>query len=696
MFRNESNSTFLKKVLILISISLILSVPSTLVYADWTNVNPPNVSSNWELFGIQFISANEGWAVGRDSLNNTGVLLHCVNGACTSVSPPGVSLNWGLVAVHFASPNEGWAVGQDSFNRTGALLHFSNGAWTPFTLPMVSTDWQLEGVHFISTSEGWAVGRDSTNGTGVLLHFLNGIWAPFPVPSVSSNWELSAVNFPSSGQGWAVGQDVLNRTGVLLSFSSSTGIWTSITPPSVSSYWGLAAMNFISSNEGWAVGQDLSNLSGVLLHFLNGAWTSVNPPSVSSDWDLQDVDFISSSEGWAVGKDFSNKSGGLLHFLNGAWTSVSPPSVTSDWELHGISLISSTNGWAVGRASDGTNVKGVLLQYSIPIITVSPSKINYKDVAIGALKDQTVTVRNSGNGSLIIGLITLPSPPFSLKTDNCSGKTIALQSSCKLVYRFDPTSGGTFSSNSNIPSNDPSKAIVTVTLSGNGIVGPPLFINLLSPSNGEQFDGCAYYNPPTFQWNPSETFKSSVVQFSLQDDFSTIPVKANGKKGTSELLIPASSWKKVLLLPGAIGGTVYWMVVGTRTDGSLVESDVFSLVVEGPQMVINPTIAPTSKTTPPFPTLTWGNNCNIKLKAWFGNDPDFTKRGMKKTSLSFNIKNPNDNGGQFTKELTTSQWKAIRKVVNDVNGSSIYWYIESSDGLNRSAKTGVNSFVLTE
>jgi hypothetical protein len=81
---------------------------------------------------------------------------------------------------------------------------------------------------------------------------------------------------------------------------------------------------------------------------------------------------------------------------------------------------------------------------------------------------------------------------------------------------------------------------------------------------------------------------------------------------------------------------------------------------------------------------------------WFGNDPDFTKHGMKKTSLSFNIKNPNDNGGQFTKELTSSQWKAIRKVVNDVSGSSIYWYIESWDVLNRPVETDVSSFVLTD
>jgi hypothetical protein len=63
---------------------------------------------------------------------------------------------------------------------------------------------------------------------------------------------------------------------------------------------------------------------------------------------------------------------------------------------------------------------------------------------------------------------------------------------------------------------------------------------------------------------------------------------------------------------------------------------------------------------------------------------------------TFNIKNPNDNGGIFTKLLRKSQWKAIRRVVGDTPGSTIYWYVESWDGLGRYAKTGVMSFVLTD
>jgi hypothetical protein len=92
-----------------------------------------------------------------------------------------------------------------------------------------------------------------------------------------------------------------------------------------------------------------------------------------------------------------------------------------------------------------------------------------------------------------------------------------------------------------------------------------------------------------------------------------------------------------------------------------------------------------------LPTLSWENHCGIKFKVWFGSDEIFTK----KASYAFSVKNPNDNGGIFNKALTSGQWKAIRKLVNDAPGSMIFWYIESTDGLGRYAKTDVMNFVLT-
>jgi hypothetical protein len=47
-------------------------------------------------------------------------------------------------------------------------------------------------------------------------------------------------------------------------------------------------------------------------------------------------------------------------------------------------------------------------------------------------------------------------------------------------------------------------------------------------------------------------------------------------------------------------------------------------------------------------------------------------------------------------KVLPGQWKAIRKLVGDVSGLTIYWYVESWDGLGRYAKSEVMSFVMTD
>jgi hypothetical protein len=104
-----------------------------------------------------------------------------------------------------------------------------------------------------------------------------------------------------------------------------------------------------------------------------------------------------------------------------------------------------------------------------PDISVNPASINFGNVNVGSTPDQTTTVRNDGTGNLIIGSVTTPSLPFSKQSDTCSGQTLSPGATCIITYRFSPTSEGTFSSNSNIPSNDPDENPVTVSLMGTGV-----------------------------------------------------------------------------------------------------------------------------------------------------------------------------------------------------------------------------------
>lgn len=217
------------------------------------------------------------------------------------------------------------------------------------------------------------------------------------------------------------------------------------------------------------------------------------------------------------------------------------------------------------------------------------------------------------------------------------------------------------------------------------IVAP---IALQLPSDNTPFDACSLYSLPGFSWIVGDTFKSYELQFSTDQSFSSIPVRV--KLSTIGTQINANIWKKVLMIPGTTGGTVSWRVVGKRPDKTIFTSEAHSLIIESPNAVENPNISPTSKSS--LPTLSWVNNCNVKFKVWFGNDSDFT---MKK-ALPLSLRNPEDNGGTFSRQLTSGQWKSVRKLVGDMSGSAIYWYIEAWDGLKRYSRTDLMNFTLID
>ncbi len=210
-----------------------------------------------------------------------------------------------------------------------------------------------------------------------------------------------------------------------------------------------------------------------------------------------------------------------------------------------------------------------------------------------------------------------------------------------------------------------------------------------NPADGAAFDTCSYFTLPTFQWNLGETFQKIELQFYTVAN-PTKPVKVKVKDPTAtELLMTTGTWKKILALPGLSGGEVNWKIVGTNKGLPATESSVFTMIIAAPEPVDTPVIDPTSQTGV-LPTLEWGNACGTKFKAYFSADVAF---GKKKT-LSFTDKNPVDEGGNFSSTLTSGVWNAIRKLVGDVQGSTIYWYVESWDVIKRYEKTDTMSFDL--
>ena len=217
---------------------------------------------------------------------------------------------------------------------------------------------------------------------------------------------------------------------------------------------------------------------------------------------------------------------------------------------------------------------------------------------------------------------------------------------------------------------------------------------LQSPTDTTPFDACSRYSPPTFSWAAGEVFRSLEIQFSLTSGFDSVPVRVKALSGQAAATLTSGAWKRVLAMPGTSGGTVYWRVVGKRSDKTAGLSGVRSLIIGPPQPVVGPSISTTAKSS--LPELSWGNECNAKVRVWFGNNLDFSAPGMAKKAFAFTVKNPGDRGGTSTKQLTSAQWSSIRRLVGDATGSVIYWYVESWDALQRYGRTDVMSFSLAD
>jgi subtilisin family serine protease len=321
-----------------------------------------------------------------------------------------------------------------------------------------------------------------------------------------------------------------------------------------------------------------------------------------------------------------------------------------------------------------------------PTLSVDPSSVNFGEVFVESQSEKSVTIKNIGNTDLTIGIISSPSAPYHITEDQCSGETLSFETSCVLTIQFLPTSGGVFNSFFGIPSNDPFKSAFNVFVSGTG----KYEIELLSPWEQASFTACSLYTLPTFTWSARVPFTRYEIQFSGDNDFKTLPVRISVYQGLTEHAMTSREWKKVLSIPEGNGGTVFWRVVGTQSDGTKKTSEVRSIKIVPAQPVGNPSISPTQKKSTPM--LTWENNCNKKFKVWFGSNRDFNNN----TTLSFNVSTPTDNGGVFTKALTSYQWTTIKRLAGNVSGALIYWYVESSDGLSRTATTEVMSFTLKD
>jgi PKD repeat protein len=110
------------------------------------------------------------------------------------------------------------------------------------------------------------------------------------------------------------------------------------------------------------------------------------------------------------------------------------------------------------------------LDLTLPDIVVAPPSYDFENIEVGSSSTVTFTVSNEGNEDLLIGEVSHPSLPFSKTSDTCSHQTLAPLETCDIDISFEPEDAGSYTGSITIPSNDPDEPLVTVSLSGEGVI----------------------------------------------------------------------------------------------------------------------------------------------------------------------------------------------------------------------------------
>ncbi|TVQ29262.1 MAG: choice-of-anchor D domain-containing protein, partial [Wenzhouxiangella sp.] len=104
-----------------------------------------------------------------------------------------------------------------------------------------------------------------------------------------------------------------------------------------------------------------------------------------------------------------------------------------------------------------------------PGVAISP--LAFADLRVGQSQSDSITVTNSGDGTLVIDTVTLADNAggvFNLVNENCTDAPLASSETCQVTVSFSPDDRSTFNGSLQIESNAPSSPD-TAGLSGTGI-----------------------------------------------------------------------------------------------------------------------------------------------------------------------------------------------------------------------------------
>jgi hypothetical protein len=150
--------------------------------------------------------------------------------------------------------------------------------------------------------------------------------------------------------------------------------------------------------------------------------------------------------------------------LTGVWLAVAQTNIDSLTKQQPSAIQANTSTVAAGSAISAT-----------PLIAVSPSKLDFGTVALGATNYLTFTVQNVGSGTLSGFAIT--SPPFSISNSFYSLESLQRQ---MVTVRYMPTVKGTNLQHVTLKVKGGGSATITVSGYGDTAPAPPKGLRVVS------------------------------------------------------------------------------------------------------------------------------------------------------------------------------------------------------------------------
>jgi photosystem II stability/assembly factor-like uncharacterized protein len=347
---------------------------------------PQSPETSTTLNGVQFPSADQGWAVGE---SNT--IIHTTDGGDTWYpQDDGQYYPQSYEDVCFVDVATGWVVGSVILHTTDAGVNWieQNSYY----------DYPLYGVSFLDSDLGWAVGGFVGGSFGdtyirVIEHTTDGGATWTGQLEQYDERPLQDVTFVDANHGWAVGE-----LGAILYTANGGSNWNEQASGTSAD---LLGVSFIDANNGWCCGED-----GVILHTTNGGaqWA---PQDSGTDALLDGVQFVDASTGWAVGVQYYPFHAVILHTVDGGqtWHQQDPGTADAQIYLRDVCFHDAQQGWTVGGFY--YPFEGVVLHTESgggddvnPVLAYTPTSHDFGDLYKGDTASTTFEISNAGTGTL--------------------------------------------------------------------------------------------------------------------------------------------------------------------------------------------------------------------------------------------------------------------------------------------------------